>query len=489
MLDFRFDSFPADARFPGGGVDARFPGAGVDNEHLDGGVDGRFTTSGYGDVAGDPPAAMAAPSVTPISSTSFSFTRAAAPDNGGSPIIRYDGRYRVVGTTSWTTMTGIGATATVSTAQPGAAYQVQTRAVNLVDDNPDNWSPSGTVTLPASIFLTNWTQNTGVEPREFEFDASYLAEGKIVYIDVHDDDAAYPGRGNGLWGYLATTALAAGENIFNFVDVLGIPDGATVALWASIGDVGESDILGGAEFSFAGEEPVVTSPVVSNFTVSGQNGGTNSSTITVPAYNAGDLVVVDIVWSHGSTMGTVTLADPTNGALKGPDNETITLSVPLTHSAGDAGSTGESVMQAWYIAAATKGGTSTLNLSWSGTATAHRCASYKVAGGTFNPTTPIQSAPVYSNSLSSAASAAVTGGTVTVAGALPMVFLGTEVANATAITAGWTFELQSDGGNLSVNVASRDAVATAGESVTGPTITVATDRWSAIFYAINPDVS
>lgn len=92
------------------------------------------------------PAAMAAPTLT-AGDGQITVARAAAPNDGGSPITSYDARRSTDGTT-WTTTTGLLASQAITGLTNGTAYQIQTRAVNAVGAGA--WSPSATATPVAA---------------------------------------------------------------------------------------------------------------------------------------------------------------------------------------------------------------------------------------------------------------------------------------------------------------------------------------------------
>lgn len=115
------------------------------------------------------PAQMSAPTVTSTGTDSISVDLAAAPGDGGSAITSYDLRWQE-GAGVWTTVTGKNDPETISGLTADTLYNVQTRAVNAVDPDPDNWSTSGSATTdaaaPANGFFENWTgagYNLGTE--------------------------------------------------------------------------------------------------------------------------------------------------------------------------------------------------------------------------------------------------------------------------------------------------------------------------------------
>ena len=93
------------------------------------------------------PGTMSAPAVAQIDQTRLSVTRAAAPGNGGSPILSYDLRSSVDQVT-WTVVSGIAAVQTITGLAAGTLYFVQTRAVNAVGPAP--WSASASQSTVAA---------------------------------------------------------------------------------------------------------------------------------------------------------------------------------------------------------------------------------------------------------------------------------------------------------------------------------------------------
>ncbi len=109
------------------------------------------STSATTASAASVPAQMAAPVVTALSETELSVDRAAAPADGGSPILRYDLRHST-DEVVWTLVQDITATAeVVSGLAAGTTYSVQTRAVNALDNDPQNWSASASATTGTAL--------------------------------------------------------------------------------------------------------------------------------------------------------------------------------------------------------------------------------------------------------------------------------------------------------------------------------------------------
>lgn len=93
------------------------------------------------------PAAMAAPGFTGVTTSGFTVVRAAAPSDGGSAITSYDLRWSADAGSTWTTVTGIGASQAITGRAAGTAHLVQTRAVSSVGAGA--WGASGSVTTAA----------------------------------------------------------------------------------------------------------------------------------------------------------------------------------------------------------------------------------------------------------------------------------------------------------------------------------------------------
>lgn len=100
-----------------------------------------------GDGSGDAtaPAAMAKPTVT-STCTTITITLAADPADGGSPITDRQRRYSTDAGATWSAPAAITTPVTISGFTPGTTgILVQTRAINVTDTDPNNWSPSETI--------------------------------------------------------------------------------------------------------------------------------------------------------------------------------------------------------------------------------------------------------------------------------------------------------------------------------------------------------
>ena len=99
----------------------------------------------------EPPAAPAAPTVSPVTGSSDSLDVSwTAPDNTGKPDIEsYDLRYRKENTVNWTDgpQDETGLSATISGLDAASEYQVQVQATN--DEGDSDWSSAGTGTTNA----------------------------------------------------------------------------------------------------------------------------------------------------------------------------------------------------------------------------------------------------------------------------------------------------------------------------------------------------
>lgn len=113
---------------------------------------GRVTWAGSTvTVRGAPtaPTKMSAPIVTSAGASSVGVDLAAAPNDGGSTITSYDLRYST-DRTNWTVVSDVSDPEIVSGLTADTLYYIQTRAVNAVDGDPDNWSAFGNVTTDAA---------------------------------------------------------------------------------------------------------------------------------------------------------------------------------------------------------------------------------------------------------------------------------------------------------------------------------------------------
>jgi hypothetical protein len=91
------------------------------------------------------PAQMNAPTLTVAGSTTISVDLASAPSDGGSVITSYDLRYST-DETNWTVVSDVSDPEAVLGLNANTLYYVQTRAVNAMDANPNNWSASVSAT-------------------------------------------------------------------------------------------------------------------------------------------------------------------------------------------------------------------------------------------------------------------------------------------------------------------------------------------------------
>ncbi len=138
------------------------------------------------------PAQMAAPAVTSLSETELSVDRAAAPADGGSPILRYDLRHST-DEVVWTLVQDIAATAEiVSGLATGSTYAVQTRAVNAVDDDPQNWSAStsattGTALPTLSGSIANQTYRRGVAIVDLDLSTAFSGQVDAYAMSANSD--------------------------------------------------------------------------------------------------------------------------------------------------------------------------------------------------------------------------------------------------------------------------------------------------------------
>ena len=96
----------------------------------------------HGEKRADPPATLAAPTVSTDDGTTLTVTWA-APENTAPAVTDYDVRYRRKGDAVWIDHphTGTGTSATIVNVLQGASFEAQVRATNSVGTSP--WSAAG----------------------------------------------------------------------------------------------------------------------------------------------------------------------------------------------------------------------------------------------------------------------------------------------------------------------------------------------------------
>lgn len=122
------------------------------------GVGSSFSRTGGAPVGATSPGQTAAPALSNPTSTGFDFTRPAPPnDDGGAPVLGYDLRWTTNGT-DYTVIQDIAASGTVAGVPAASAVTVQVRAYNVVNREPDNWSPTAQIeTLSIVPVITEFT--------------------------------------------------------------------------------------------------------------------------------------------------------------------------------------------------------------------------------------------------------------------------------------------------------------------------------------------
>ncbi len=179
----------------------------VQTRAVNAGGPGPWSASGSATTAAaaTAPAQMTAPLVTGLTVSSISADRAGDPDDGGSPITRFDLRYSV-DQSAWTEVTDISDPEVLSGLVGGTTYFVETRAVNAV--GVGTWSPSGSgATLSVSgnvISLGNWdeTRDTG------DLISDSPGQGDVIWA-TSDQTQTLSNDGSG--GFLGGTALETGS--------------------------------------------------------------------------------------------------------------------------------------------------------------------------------------------------------------------------------------------------------------------------------------
>ena len=171
------------------------------------------------DDEAEAPAAPAAPTVRPGSSSSSLSVSWSAPANTGSPITDYDVRYRQGSGGAFTAWTHAGdatrTTITGLTADTG--YQVQVKARNPEGDS--EWSPSGTGTTARSKAIVENGDRTMFMPQHVDGSEQLRVGGVTVTVEVTNGAAP-----DGLTLILPSAALQQGATITFTMTSEGAPD-------------------------------------------------------------------------------------------------------------------------------------------------------------------------------------------------------------------------------------------------------------------------
>lgn len=150
---------------------------------------------GSGDISTPDP--MAAPTWS-STCTRLTITKGVDPDDGGSPITGYEYRYSLDAEATWTSPAAISTPALVTGLISGATVHVQTRALNAVDPNPNNWSPSAAATMKVPVLVGQKT-----------FGVATTAGDKVISLtDLTGGIAAAPAAGDFVIMGMASGAVA-----------------------------------------------------------------------------------------------------------------------------------------------------------------------------------------------------------------------------------------------------------------------------------------
>ena len=164
-----------------------------------------------GDGSGDAtyPAQMAAPSLT-STATKITVTPAADPSDGGSPITGREYRYSTDAGGTWSVPAAISAPVTIPGFNPGTVgVLVQTRAVNAIDADPNNWSTSASINtkivtlvghktfgVPTSagdktVILTDLTGGIASAPAADDLVECFMASGSVSNRAIGETTGTY----------------------------------------------------------------------------------------------------------------------------------------------------------------------------------------------------------------------------------------------------------------------------------------------------------
>lgn len=155
------------------------------------------------------PAQMSAPTLD-STCTKITITKAADPADGGSAITSIEYRTSTDGGSSWSAAATLTSPQTIPGFTPGATgVLVQTRAVNAVDANPNNWSTSasidmkipvlvgqktfgvGAVTGDKTISLTDLTGGIDTQPSAGDVVVIFMATGSIASRAIAETTGTY----------------------------------------------------------------------------------------------------------------------------------------------------------------------------------------------------------------------------------------------------------------------------------------------------------
>lgn len=189
------------------------------------------------------PAQMDAPAVTADGQTEIDIDLAAAPSDGGSPITSYDLRWRPSGG-SWTVISDVADLVSVTGLTASTAYEVQSRAVNAVDPDPDNWSTSGSATTDAAggetiIFADTFDQPDGTELHGSGNWTRFFRQGGGT-LEARSGVARIETNNPGLGDIVSVIGLSLSEDHFGEVEVGQVPDNGYIRFFVKYTNTGEA---------------------------------------------------------------------------------------------------------------------------------------------------------------------------------------------------------------------------------------------------------
>ncbi|MEM6825015.1 MAG: fibronectin type III domain-containing protein [Pseudomonadota bacterium] len=172
----------------------------------------------------------------------------ALPWDGGAALTAIE--YQIAGG-AWQSLTTTPSTGVydITGLSDGTSVSLGLRAVNSNGAGSISDTKSVTPTTSQAIVLSNFAQDVTTDPVAISFDASSSAVGAGVYVEVHDSEAGYPGRGFGALGSHNIGTLSGGTNIELETGFLLAYAGFDVVLYVTVGPEWASNALGGATFT------------------------------------------------------------------------------------------------------------------------------------------------------------------------------------------------------------------------------------------------
>ena len=170
------------------------------------------------------------------------------PANGGSALTAFE--YQLDGG-AWAVLTASPAAGVfdITGLTDGVPATVAIRAVNAVGGAPASDVKAVTTTGVPSIVLSNYSQDVAVDPVAISFSASSSAAGADVYVEIHDTEGSYPGRGFGAFGSHMIGTLSGGSNVELETGFLVPYAGLDIVLYVTVGPEWASNALGGTLFT------------------------------------------------------------------------------------------------------------------------------------------------------------------------------------------------------------------------------------------------